>query len=301
MGSPTDSTSPPVTPFEASSRHLTSRLIEWFVVFNEWPTNRKTLLLCLLILPTQVTGSFLIHAMFARAGVVDVELVDQVFASGALGVLACLIVSWGAYLRGRDTRWPAYGVVILYGGFVVSMIHVMGTWSTTAIAAWPLVTLFVAIWYDTRMGWLALGYGLMLAVGTRILEVSGVLAYAPALLDRSIDAQQSAWWVAGNILLFGMFFVFCFALSMLVVAARRTLDLRLRDAHRRLDRSSQLIRRYVPSQLAERILRGDHTEALRPVRVGLTCSFPTWKVLPTRRIAWIPRSWKPSSMSICPP
>jgi len=62
------------------------------------------------------------------------------------------------------------------------------------------------------------------------------------------------------------FFIYCFGLSLLIVAARKLQDRRLQEAQK-------LIRRYVPSQLAERIFRGEHAMEGRHERVKLTIFF----------------------------
>jgi class 3 adenylate cyclase len=60
---------------------------------------------------------------------------------------------------------------------------------------------------------------------------------------------------------------------LLIVGARKLQDKRLQEAHQQLARSNQLIRRYVPSQLAEKIIAGEHSDTSHPQRVKLTIFF----------------------------
>ncbi|MGH8693208.1 MAG: adenylate/guanylate cyclase domain-containing protein, partial [Burkholderiales bacterium] len=68
-------------------------------------------------------------------------------------------------------------------------------------------------------------------------------------------------------------FLLIFALIVLLILARRAQQARLDDAYRQLDRSAKLIRRYVPSQLADKIIKGEHSEDSRPERAKLTIFF----------------------------
>jgi len=248
-------------------------LVERFIEFNGWPASRKTFLLAAIGLPAHVTTVIAAHAVFQQAGVLDLHKFDQVIIFGAAVFFFCLLAGLIGWRAQREWRWTAYAAVVGYGGFVTALLHIFGTWSTPQVAMWPLTVAFYTIWYDIRVGWVAVIYGLFLAVSLRILEGAGILPYAPALIMRSVDAQQSIWWIAGNIIWFSSFFASCIGLTMLVLAARHLQDQRLREAHQQLDRSARLIRRYVPSQLAEKIIHGEHTEGSKPERAKLTIFF----------------------------
>lgn len=100
--------------------------------------------------------------------------------------------------------------------------------------------------------------------------------------DLLMFVDVNVFLVSSNII--GMFA--CYTLEMNArrdYLQRRAIELegqRLRDAHLKLDRSARLlessnkvIRRYIPSQLAEKIFRGEHTEVFRPERNKLTIFF----------------------------
>jgi class 3 adenylate cyclase len=100
------------------------------------------------------------------------------------------------------------------------------------------------------------------------------------LKERVIDAQVSPAWASLHLIVILLISFFIFMLLQLSVAAREAQQEKLRDAHEQLRRSNKrlatstrLIRRYVPTQLAEKILAGEHTEGRRPERRKLTLFF----------------------------
>lgn len=101
----------------------------------------------------------------------------------------------------------------------------------------------------------------------------GVLPYAPLMIERSIDAQNSPAWFGSflaNILLLTSF---CLVLTVLFQRVRRAQDRRLRDVHQALEEANRVIRRYVPAQLAEQIYSGQYRGATVPERRKLTIVF----------------------------
>jgi class 3 adenylate cyclase len=90
--------------------------------------------------------------------------------------------------------------------------------------------------------------------------------YAPGIANRSLDAQSDTRWMLAMVTHFLGIFLSGFLMSMLVVRARSVQDVRLNRAH-------SLIRRYIPSQLADKIIEGQYPENFKPERAKLTVFF----------------------------
>ncbi len=241
-------------------------LVERFIEINGWSASRKTVLLTGLALIVQFSTALTTHAALARSQVVNMALFDQVMAAWTLAIALCFVVSLAASRAGKEARWTVYMLILLYGAGLVSFLYVMGIWSTPAFAWFPLVVILIALYYGERVGWIGFFYGLFLFFAFASLEAAGVLPYAPTLLDRTLDAQQTAGWVIGVMFPVMVFYVVSFVLCLLIVGARRLQDARLQEAQK-------LIRRYVPSQLADKIIKGEHSEVFKPERAKLTIFF----------------------------
>lgn len=241
-------------------------LVERFIEINGWSTSRKSALLAGLGLLAHLLAWLALHTGLAGTKIVDLSLIDRTHAVGAGALALSLVASLAAARAGKDAPWTAYLMVLLYGGFATAGIHEMGSWSSPYVAYHSMLVVLVALYYGVRIGWFAFGYGMFMTAVLGSFEVAGVLRYAPALLDRTVDAQRSAGWIMGTMLQVMLTYVFCFVLGLLVVAAMKLQGARMQAAQK-------LIRRYVPSQLADEIINGEHAESFKPERAKLTIFF----------------------------
>ena len=248
-------------------------LLERFIEVNGWSTSRKTVLLTAITLPAHLLGWAVLYAANVDPKVVDMSIVHGVVAFGAVSLVICLMCGAAMALSGREGRWTGYLVSLLYGGYVIAVIQTAGNWSTPFFAWYPIGVLVLTLWYDERIGIFTFLLGLCWFVLISALQWGGVLPYAPAIIERSLDAQQTVSWAGGNLAPILIFFAFCFLLCLLVLASRRLQNEQLREAREKVEQSQRLISRYVPSQLAEQIMRGEHSEASRPKRTKLTLFF----------------------------
>jgi class 3 adenylate cyclase len=248
-------------------------LVERFIEFSDWPTSRKSALLYGLALLFHTTESIAAHFAMAHLPWIDINLVDRVYWTWNAQIAISFLISLAAALRGVEGYWTLWLNVVPYGLMMMWAITIFGI-ASTAFAVWfPAVIVLVTVWYSPRDGFFAFLYGLFLIVLYCTLVFTGVVPFAPALLDRAIDAQNSALWttqVFSNVL---FYFSVCFGLVMLLISALHLQRRRLSEAQRSLDRSNRLIARYVPSQLADKITRGDPLESFRPERVKVTVFF----------------------------
>ncbi len=241
-------------------------LIDRFIGFKEWPTSRKTVLLMglvfvlhVLLLPLFIYGSQSLE-------MVNADLLMQLFVAPVAITAMLVAVSLRPALRNEDARWTAYVMLVFYGSWIAALVMGMGLWSNV-LETWVLGAVFlVALWYDARFGVVSMIFGLVWTAVIVALVFTDVLPYAPVFIDRSLDAQVNPLWTAMIMVPFLVMFVFCFSMAVLTMVARSRQDAYLAQAQ-------ALIRRYLPSHLAERIEAGEHEAEARPVRQKLTIFF----------------------------
>jgi len=236
---------------------LRVRLVERFLQFNTWPASRKLALLTGPVLIAHLVGSTVAHFGFDASANIDLARLDAFLAVWSAAVAAFFVLSlWRVRVR-RD--WPAlpYAWVSVYSLFVAWMLHLFGTMSSPHMLWYPAVITLWSIYFDERVGVFSALYLFVLIVLTGLLEVQGVLDYAPLLLDRTVDAQRNLGWLSAHVLVTIVLLSLSFLLQWLALSVRRVQETRLRDANVLLDQSMRLIRRYVPSQIADDILAGE--------------------------------------------
>ena len=248
-------------------------LVERFIEFNDWPTSRKTALLSGLAILAHLFANVVVDTLAAQRPWINLPLVDLIMWPWLGSIAFCFVVSFAAARRGFEGRWTVYLLMVPYGFFMALLMFVFGTASTALSALYPLTILLVAVWYGPRLAAINFLYVLFLAVLLLFLQVSGRIPFAPALLDRNLDAQNDTLFALTVFYVFVQIFVVCFALVMLLLLARQLQQKKLDEAHQKLEYSSRLIRRYVPSQLAEKIIAGEHSEMFKPERAKVTVFF----------------------------
>jgi class 3 adenylate cyclase len=188
------------------------------------------------ILPTWI--AVLVAALLARRRWPD----SRILAHGAIQLLF-IELAFHSYEVGHYT--DLIGLGGLFGGIV------LGWWLFEIPLVRAGVVTFIAVVFATT-----------------VAEQRGMIPYAP-LLDRSpFEAGHLAgeWLFPGPALLS---FSLLAAVAFLFLAGMQ----RLRVAQQQLERSNRLIRRYVPAQLAEKILAGEHTGTGHPERRKVTLFF----------------------------
>lgn len=247
-------------------------LVERFIEISRWPLSRKALLWGgAFLLPMHLLTWWVLRTGNSRLDLVDVRLLDRVLATGVgivlWGALQTLPYVLGRWREGSAVFWILAGLnLAAYCTFIVALTYLFGSVTSPSVAFVPVVALFIMVFYDLRLGWFALGWMLLCLVAVGVLESYGVLPYAPLTLERSIDtlASSTAFAITYSVL-FLAFLVgpaFCAA----VVAARQLQESRLL-------RAQALIRRYVPSQVADAVLSGREAAADGHERRKLTIFF----------------------------
>ena len=240
---------------------------------ESWPTAKKSALL--------TGGAMVAHGVFFGLSAVVIRGLDGLDTSGYLffefvGLAALAFVFVASVVEmtlGREGTWTAYALVLAYGGWIAAFVQAQGGWSAATFSAYPLAVVLVALYYGERVGWFAFLAGLIMISARDLLERTGALEYAPLLEDRSLVVYESGRWAAASAIVIFATFAFCFSISILVVAARRRQDERLQHAHAGLLRANELVARYAPREISQRIMAGQHSPDYAPERLRLTVFF----------------------------
>lgn len=241
-------------------------LVERFIEINNWSASRKTALLSGLAFVFHFFAVLGQDYLYGQLPWIDLRLHDVIAWPWAASLALCCLISLAAARRGLEGRWTIPLLVLPYGFFTVCFIYAFGLVSTAYFAFYPLVVLLVTLWYGPRTGLLSLAYGLCLGAVVIWLISDPERSFAPLFLDRSLDAQRNLLFIATGFMVIMLVFAFCFTLVLFVVLA-------MRSQQARLDRNSQLIRRYVPSQIGDAILSGQQQMVEKYERRKLTIFF----------------------------
>lgn len=248
-------------------------IIDWFTRIEAWPISRKARLLSGL--------AFIAHLVFICGTALPMSRVDGVNARayfiltlvGAAGLGLVFLGSVVEVALGHEGRWTAYALILIYGTWITAFIQGLGSWGTITWALYPLAVVLVALFFGERVGWVGFGAGIVLITGRELLERTDTIPYAPVLESFKSDTLPSGAFVAATATVVFATYVFCFAISLLVVAARRRQDLRLTAAHQQLRRANDLVARYAPRQVSDQILAGEQAPNFAPQRRRLTLFF----------------------------
>jgi adenylate cyclase len=253
---------------------ITSRpIVEWFAQVDRWRTCRKSVWLSALFVFMQVATGTVALVFLSMWGGIDAGRLAWVIVGGIVAGVLTYLASLVALRSAGEGQWTAYLIIVVYGVWISALVQVMGSWSTPFFIYYPLAVVLMALCYGERVGWFAFVIGGIMLCVREVLERTGLIDYAPALVDRSVDSQNSVAWATANSLVVMPTFAFAFFISMLVVATRRLQDRRLHQANDQIRRSNELIARYAPREIAERILAGEHSADYRPERLKLTVVF----------------------------
>lgn len=241
---------------------LADKLLE----FQSWSTARKTAILYRFSAPTSLVLLAATHIAFRNTDAVDIQVWDRAVLVAVATVFVTWTVSELAVRAGHEGTWTIYFAIVTFGTGLFLMIHVIGQWHAAFLGWFPLLVVLTAIWYDLRTALIGFCWGLLLlSIGT-VLTVNGTIDYAPALELRDIDDQLSWSWVAGVGSVFFISLFFCLV-SVLGLTAM------LRQQEERLQQAFGIIRRYVPSQVADALLSGPTQEVEQYDRRRLSIFF----------------------------
>lgn len=251
------------------------RVLDRFNEVVDWSPSRKLVLLGSVgVLATAVaTGVNSLAYGMSTHSVIDRALINDYMLVWMAAQTIAVLINLPLQHRPERPRWGAYVYVGVQAPFIPGLMHLFGTMGTPLVAIIPAIVILWTLYLDERFGLFGLGVLLASTLLLGLLESRGLIAYAPALLDRSIDAQNNGVWLGTHLFHILVLLGFCVSLCALLMLSRRLQESRLREAHTRLAEVNRLISRYLPTQLAQQILRGDYRAEAAPERRRLTIVF----------------------------
>lgn len=245
--------------------------VQRFIDFINWPTSRKVAVyggICAVL--TWGTPSLWLWLVPEARDRIDARLLDPLVQAWSLVFVAIMLVSLPFALRGRESRWTGYLMVVLVAPFLVALIYLFGTMSSPLVAFYPCVVIMWALYFDEGLAWLGFVSMMLWLTVVGVAEVEGWLPFAPLLVERTVDAQGQSVWFATMMMVTLVMFVFCFVLCVFVLAARRLQAAQLDQTHRVLENINKLICRYIPAPLLEQLTRNVPRPDALPERRKLT-------------------------------
>jgi class 3 adenylate cyclase len=242
------------------------RLVNGFLSFNEWIPARKLVLAYALSVPLHLGIMISFEVLLGDNPAYAVQLIRISFwlwfAFLCLALGFCSI--WAA--RGNPTSIPVYLNVFGYGGFAIYHAYLYGPMDSVYSSFFFVMAAGNFILFGWRAGAMMIGYWMIVTLLLGIAQIQNWLPFAPAAVDRLIDVRNEPGWFAQGLLWLLAAISFFLVVTGLTIAARQ-------QAERALQHSRELIRRYVPPAVANRIIAGDEAEIDTPKRRRLTVFF----------------------------
>jgi class 3 adenylate cyclase/DNA-binding winged helix-turn-helix (wHTH) protein len=240
--------------------------------FIEWPISRKVVLLGSGGLLASI-GAGLVNALLfslSYPSAMDLGLLNRFIAVWIVAQALITALALRAARRNAEGRWEAYVFVSVQAPFIAGLLYLYGTMNTPLVAIYPAIAILWTLLLDERIGIYGLVNLVLWIALAGWIEASGLLPFAPMLLERSIDAQNHPAWFSAVFFHILVLATFCVSLSILFQRTRRAHQARVQQAHTSLERANALIRRYIPAPVAERISSGEQDDYVRPQRRKLT-------------------------------
>jgi class 3 adenylate cyclase len=250
-------------------------ILDRFSSYVAWPVSRKIVLIGSIgVVFTLIAGGVneLVHR-YANSSVMRLDLIGAFVLLWCAAQIVCTLAALPAARAQRDARWTGYLFVGVQSVFMVALLQLFGIMSSPIVAVFPAVVIFWTLALDERLGLLGMAVMIVLIGAVGVLEIQGVLPHAPLLQERALDAQNNALWFGTFLFHILVLLAFCMTLCVLFLSGRRLQDQRLAEARDALAEANRLIRRYVPTQLADQILAGAYEEASAPRRRRLSLVF----------------------------
>lgn len=232
------------------------------MTFNErvievmrWPASRKTALLAGAMMPAHGYLWWELNELQLRHDDVVTRALDEVAGGAMLAMAVFCALGISADWRGRAMKWLPYAFAVAYALFITRAVQV--SWQVISVSWIPLAALLFAFHFNEKVGATLLGACLVLIVGLEVFMPQE----APSD-SADVNETVGTLWERVTAILVVLNFVYCAA----VLGAQQVLERRLQGANR-------LIRRYLPAQLADRILAGGHVEGAKHERRKLTIVF----------------------------
>ena len=242
---------------------MVSAALRWNQRLNEMldrPLMLRTQAFMTLLTVVQLVASVGSLLLVQLSDQIDMRYFTTVIASGIV-VPVLGLAAWSVARSDPDGRSAAARVVLVliavaYGLFGVGVAYIFGFWASPFTLFCVVVALIIGIVIGRQYGWVTLLVGAGATGFLEVLRVLDVVPYAPAPLNRPIDDSGTVLRSFGTAVPLVMFSALAVSLCFCMLATND----RQRAA---LARSHEVIRRYVPAQVADAVLeRGEETTRL---------------------------------------
>lgn len=250
-------------------------VLDRFDAVVDWSPSRKLVLLGSvgLLATAFATAVNALAYSSSEHRLIDPALINRYMLVWMAAQAVSVILNLPLIKRPDRPRWGAYLYVGVEAPFIAGLMHLFGTMSSPLVAIIPAIVILWTIYFDERIGLFGLAVLMASTLLLGVLETQGLIAYAPVMLNRSMDALNSPVWFGVNLFHILLLLAFCVLLCTLLILSRRMQEERLRAAHSQLAEVNRLISRYLPTQLAKQILSGDYRAEAAPERRRLTIVF----------------------------
>jgi class 3 adenylate cyclase len=242
------------------------RLVHGFLSFTEWTPAKKLLLAYALTVPLHLVILLSFELLLGDNPAYAVEHVRMLLWLWFLFTCATLGLCYFWVASGNPTTVPIYINVFGYGAFAIYHAYLYGLLDSVYTSFFFVMLAVNFILFGWRAAALVIVCWILGMLSLGIAQLQGWLPYAPAVIDRLIDARNEFGWFALGIMWLLAAVLFFLVVTGLTVAARQ-------HAERALQRSRALIQRYIPPAVANRIIAGHEVEIDTPTRRRLTVFF----------------------------
>ncbi len=259
----------------ASSRSIFGVLRERFDRLLEWSLADKCLVVAVLVFA--LGTSYLFWEIFILRHPGLVPYFNHPYARRSLpvhvflyegGWLSIIAASLWCRKHAPQSRWLVHAVCQAYCIGFAFISYELGHYTTGYLGAVLMGGAAVGfLLFEPRPVLGALASAVAVLAVTTVAEQAGLIPYGPLFTGAPFEhGRLSFWWLAS---IGGM----NSAIVLVILALVYHIFYRWRDREAQLARAMDIIRRYVPAQLAERILAGDYASLEKRQRRRLTIFF----------------------------
>ena len=216
------------------------RYVDRWIDLTAWPTAKKTVLaMASAAVFCAVLGAVAVSALLLSPGLVDLRRALLAYSVLSGTAIVIVLLALPSARRGDEGRWTVYAVIVLFGGGIVWLISLFGFTNSAVGAIAPTVVLLVPIYWDLPAGRFTFAFMLGGLGLVSFLELTGRIPFAPLMLQRTLEAQQSIGWHLFTYVLIFAVLSYVFLMVHFSVSVRESQQRRLRVAQRELEAASR--------------------------------------------------------------
>jgi len=244
-----------------------SQLGDNFLEIMDWSIAEKVTFMCVVLLFYHGIIFILWEFSYSRN---DLTISYFSWRDFQLLWIAVIVAAFACVLLLRKQKltwqWPYLLMSCIYIGFTVVNMQALGTMASYPAAHLGCALVVILVFLGGRIVLASSLFAVCLLVLVLIAETRQIIPYAPFILQRNLDALNTP---AFGMAAFSALFVIILqglTITFLVLSA-------LKNSEQKLIEASTIIRRYVPSAVADDVLAGRHADIETPQRRRVTVLF----------------------------